>query len=48
MLNLPAGIPFAVGALDHHAAALGSGMGDLADASLSIGTVLAALVPIPG
>lgn len=53
-LGLPAGIPFAVGALDHHAAALGSGLDALADASLSTGTVLAALVlvdrvePAPG
>lgn len=43
-LGLPAGIPYAVGALDHHAAALGSGLGAWADASLSTGTVLAALV----
>jgi len=54
LLGLPAGIPFAVGALDHHAAALGSGLGAVADASLSTGTVLAALVlvdrvePAPG
>jgi sugar (pentulose or hexulose) kinase len=54
LLGLPMGIPFAVGALDHHAAALGSGLGVFADASLSTGTVLAALVlvdkvtPIPG
>jgi xylulokinase len=53
-LGLPAGIPFAVGALDHHAAAFGAGVGTLADASLSTGTVLAALclvsdvAPIPG
>lgn len=53
-LGLPAGIPFAVGALDHHAAALGSGLGEVADVSLSTGTVLAALVlvdevsPAPG
>jgi hypothetical protein len=38
------GFPYAVGALDHHAAALGSGLGTWADASLSTGTVLAALV----
>lgn len=43
-LGLPAGIPFAVGALDHHAAAIGSGLGNLADLSISTGTVLAALV----
>lgn len=44
LLGLPIGVPFAVGALDHHAAALGAGIGQLADASLSTGTVLAALV----
>jgi xylulokinase len=44
LLDLPKGIPFAVGALDHHAAAIGSGLGTLADASISTGTVLAALV----
>lgn len=44
LLCLPAGIPFAVGALDHHAAALGSGIGVFVDATLSTGTVLAALV----
>jgi sugar (pentulose or hexulose) kinase len=44
LLGIPAGVPFAVGALDHHAAALGSGLGRFADASLSTGTVLAALV----
>lgn len=42
-LGLPAGLPFAVGAIDHHAAALGSGVGRLAPLSLSTGTVLAAL-----
>lgn len=44
LLGLPAGIPFAVGAIDHHAAAIGSGLGTLADVSISTGTVLAALV----
>jgi len=54
LLGLPTGIPFAVGALDHHAAALGAGLGESSDASLSAGTVLAALVltecvtPAPG
>ena len=42
-LGLPAGIPFAVGALDHHVAAIGSGLERLADVSISTGTVLAAL-----
>lgn len=44
LLGLPAGVPFAVGALDHHVAAIGSGLGALADLSISTGTVLAALV----
>ncbi len=44
LLGLPAGIPFAVGALDHHVAAIGSGLGRPGDASISTGTVLAALV----
>lgn len=43
-LGLPPGVPFAVGALDHHAAALGAGLGRLAEASLSTGTVLAAMM----
>lgn len=43
LLGVPAEIPFAVGALDHHAAAIGSGLGRLAEASISTGTVLAAL-----
>lgn len=54
LVGVPAGVPFAVGALDHHAAALGAGIGRFADACLSTGTVLAALVlvdhvdPVPG
>lgn len=43
LLGVPAGIPFAVGALDHHVAAIGSGLERLADLSISTGTVLAAL-----
>jgi sugar (pentulose or hexulose) kinase len=42
-LGLPAGIPFAVGALDHHAAAVGAGLNRFAEASISTGTVLAAV-----
>ena len=42
-LGLRAGIPFAVGSLDHHCAALGAGLGTLAPMSESTGTVLAAL-----
>ncbi|MDO8542953.1 MAG: FGGY-family carbohydrate kinase [Opitutaceae bacterium] len=42
LLGVPAGIPFAVGALDHHAAAIGAGLDVFADVSISIGTVLAA------
>jgi xylulokinase len=51
LLGLPVGIPFAVGALDHHAAAIGSGLEALANLSISTGTVLAALAlvdePVP-
>ncbi len=43
LLGVPIGIPFAVGALDHHAAAIGSGLDVFADASISTGTVLAAI-----
>lgn len=46
LLGLPAGVPFAVGAIDHHAAAIGSGLGELADLSISTGTVLAALAVV--
>lgn len=46
LLGLPAGIPFAVGSLDHHMAALGSGLGRLADVSISTGTVLAAITQV--
>ena len=42
-LELSAGIPFAVGSLDHHVAALGAGLGHVADLSESTGTVLACL-----
>lgn len=41
--GLPPGIPFAVGGLDHQVASLGSGLGSIADASISTGTVLAAM-----
>ncbi len=43
LLGLPAGLPCALGTLDHHAAALGSGVGSRAEISISTGTVLAAL-----
>jgi xylulokinase len=43
LLGLPAGVPYAVGGLDHYIAAIGSGIGRLGDASISTGTVLAAL-----
>lgn len=48
LLGLPAGIPFAVGSLDHHVAALGSGLGWNADVSISTGTVLAAMTIVEG
>ncbi len=43
-LALPPQARVAVGSLDHHAAALGAGIGELAPASESTGTVVAALV----
>ena len=42
-LGLPTGVPFTVGGLDHHVAGLGSGLGRLGEASISTGTVLAAM-----
>lgn len=47
LLGIPAGAKFAVGGLDHHLAAIGSGLGRLADASISTGTVLAAIAIVP-
>jgi sugar (pentulose or hexulose) kinase len=46
-LGIPGGIPFAVGSLDHHVAALGSGLPRFADVSIATGTVLAALTVVP-
>ena len=43
LLGLPAGVPFGVGSLDHHAAAMGVGIERFSPVSISIGTVLAAL-----
>ncbi len=40
-IGLPAGIPVVAGTLDHHAAALGAGLGTVAEVSESTGTVLA-------
>lgn len=54
LIGVDAGASFAVGGLDHQIAALGSGLGRFADASISTGTVLAAMVlvddpvPLPG
>jgi xylulokinase len=42
-LGLRAGIPLAVGGLDHHIAAIGAGVGQIVDLSESTGTVLACL-----
>jgi xylulokinase len=42
-LRLPAGIPLAVGSLDHHAAAIGAGIRSSDVPSMSIGTVLACM-----
>lgn len=44
LFNLGTDTRVAVGALDHHAAAMGSGLGAQVEASLSSGTVLAAMV----
>jgi xylulokinase len=46
LLGIPAGIPFAVGSLDHHVGAMGAGLGAFADVSISTGTVLAALAVV--
>jgi sugar (pentulose or hexulose) kinase len=43
LFGLPEGIPFAVGSLDHHAAAIGAGLDNAAPMSESMGTVLAVL-----
>lgn len=43
LLGLRPGVCFAAGGLDHYMAAIGSGLGRLGDASISTGTVLAAL-----
>jgi len=40
-LDLKPGIPLAVGGLDHHVASVGAGVGSIADASESTGTVVA-------
>ena len=42
-LGVPQGAAVAVGSLDHHVAAVGSGIGNVAEMSESTGTVLAAL-----
>jgi sugar (pentulose or hexulose) kinase len=44
-LGLPAGIPLAVGSLDHHVASLGAGVGTIAPFSESTGTILACIGP---
>ncbi|MBN1554078.1 MAG: FGGY-family carbohydrate kinase [Phycisphaerae bacterium] len=41
--GLPAGANVTVGSLDHHVAALGAGVGSVAEVSISLGTVLACL-----
>ena len=42
-IGIPDGIPLAVGSLDHHMAAIGAGVGQVAQFSESTGTVLACL-----
>jgi len=48
LFGLEPGTVVAAGALDHHAAAIGSGLGFHVEASLSSGTVLAAIVLVKG
>jgi len=54
LTGLPEGIPLAAGSLDHHMAAIGAGLGAVAEAIDSTGTVLAllrmldAFLPRPG
>ena len=54
LFGIPEGIPFAVGSLDHHMAAIGSGVGSVASLMESNGTVIAcfaesaAFAPRPG
>lgn len=43
LLGVSAGVPFAVGSLDHHVGAIGAGLGRFANVSITTGTVLAAL-----
>ena len=43
LLGIAPGVPFVVGSLDHHIAAIGAGVGQLADMSESTGTVLGCL-----
>lgn len=45
-LGLPAGIPFTIGGMDHHAAALGAGIGPVAPVSVSFGTSLVCFRPL--
>ena len=42
-LDLAGGVPLAVGSLDHHVAAIGAGVGHVAEVSESTGTVVACL-----
>jgi len=42
-MGLPTGIPFVVGSLDHHLAAIGAGLGKIGEISESTGTVLACI-----
>ncbi len=43
LLGLPKGVPFVVGSLDHHLAAIGAGLGRTAHVSDSTGTVIACI-----
>lgn len=48
VLGLRAGIPYVLGSLDHHMAAIGAGLDHIADMSESTGTVLACLKSTAG
>ncbi len=46
-LGLPAGIPLVLGSLDHYMAAVGAGLGTTAQATISLGTVVACVNQTP-
>jgi sugar (pentulose or hexulose) kinase len=46
-LGLPTGIPLVLGSLDHYMAAVGAGLGTTAQATISLGTVIACVSQTP-